>query len=373
MDEKERKYSTQQFRYICFWPLWQSDVMNSEGSQLLATRSPNETLRPAPRPAYFDADRGVWVFSRFADVSAALLQPQLRMVGSNSEGETDAGDATAKNRSRSEVVAALQARVAEWRSEFVPVAEEIVASLPKGRLIDVVGEFARPWSLLLAARVVGIGSYKAQLLDPLAARMTASTADPDDAVLKADAAVAGAELDEAVVDSRLPMAGPAFIAMSQTLPCLLANAWLILLRHPEDLDQIRASADLLPKAVEELLRLAGLARVVHRRAVARVQIGDALIERGQQVNLMIEIANHDPEQFARPDQMDLSRRGTGHFALGAGDHSCAAASLIRMAVGLATGVFVSKFVRAQQADAVEWRGGSGFRWPAAVYALRHPD
>jgi cytochrome P450 len=334
--------------------LWQSDEMKN-----------------APQAPYFDASRGVWVLTRFSDVSAALHEPELWPVAPNGEGQLDDAGRTTQGKNRSEVLAALHAsKIAEWRAEFAPLAAAIATALPPDRVIDVVGEFARPWSLLLAAKVVGIEVVQARRLEPLAARVTSSTAAPENVALKADASAAGAELDQAFANSRLPMAGPAFIALSQTLPCLLANAWLILLHHPAETEQIAANPELLPRAVDELLRLAGLARVVHRQAIADVKLGETSLVQGQRVDLMLEAANYDSEQFPNPERLDLTRRAAGHFALGAGDHSCVAASLIRMAMGIATGVFVEQFVPGDRSDAVEWLGGSGFRWPAALYARK---
>jgi|ERR1700722_5422402 len=327
-----------------------------------------------PQAPYFDSALGVWILSRFSDVSTALHRPELWPVGPNGEGQLDVEDRNSQAKRRTHVLAELHAgKITGWKSEFAPVADRIATALPLNRAIDVLGEFARPWSLLLAAKVVRIDASRAQSLVASAAKVTAATADPDNPALKAEAAASGAELDKAFFDSRLPMAGPAFIALSQTLPCLLANAWLILLNYPEEMERIRSNSDLLPKAVEELLRLAGLARVLHRRATADVKLGKILIESGQRVNLMLVIANHDPEQFAHPDRLDLSRRTIGHFALGASEHSCAAASLIRMAMGVATGTFAGQFIPAKQSDPVQWLGGSGFRWPAAVYARRRPE
>ena len=327
-----------------------------------------------PQDPYFDADLRVWVLSRFSDVATALHESQLWPVAADGEGPPDVTGRAAQAMNRSEVLAALHgSKIAEWKLEFAPAAEKIAEALPYDRIVDVLAEFVRPWSTLLAARVVGIDVGKARDLIPLAARVTASTADPDNAVLKADAEAAGVELDKAFVNSRLPMAGPAFIALSQTLPCLLGNAWMILLNHPEDTEQLRANPELLPKAVDELLRLAGLAHTVHRQAMADVTLGEIVIERGQPVKLLLETANHDPEQFAEPDRLDLSRRAGGHFALGAGEHSCVAAALIRMAMAIATGVFVAKFAAAEGTDPVEWLGGSGFCWPVAVYARRRND
>lgn len=337
-------------------------------------RQPSRTPRPAPQDPHFDSDLGVWVVSRFSDVSTALHEPQLWPVAVDGEGSPDAAGRTAQTGNRSEVLAALHSsKIAEWKSEFAPIAEAIAETLPHGRVVDVLAEFGRPWALLLAARVVGIDADKARDQIPLAVKVTASTADPDNALLKADAEAAGVELDKAFVNSPLPMAGPAFIALSQTLPCLLANAWLILLNHPEDMERVRANPELLLRAVDELLRLAGLAHTVHRQAMDDVQLGEILIQRGQRVKVLLETANHDPEQFAEPDRLDLSRRATGHFALGAGEHSCVAAALIRMAMGIATGVFVRKFTASERTGPVEWLGGSGFRWPVAVYAMRRND
>ncbi len=331
-------------------------------------------MKSAPQAPYFDSALGVWVLSRFTDVSTALHESELWPVGPNGEGQLEPGDRDSQAKRRAQVLAGLHARkIAEWKSEFAPMADNIAAPLPTDRALDVLGSFARPWSLTLAAKVVGIDAAAAQNLVVLAAKVTAATADPDNSALKTEAAAAGAELDRTFVDSRLPMPGPAFIALSQTLPCLLATAWTILLKQPEEMERMRSNPELMPKAVDELLRLAGLARVLHRRALADVKLGDTFVERGQRVNLMLEIANHDPEQFAHPDRLDLSRRATGHFALGTGEHLCAAAALIRMAVGVATGVFVSRFVSAGKTDSVEWLGGSGFRWPAAVYARRRSE
>jgi cytochrome P450 len=343
--------------------------MRGKGSGPTSANGARET-HAAPGPPRFDAELGVWVLSRFSDVSAALHEPQLWPVGSDGAGSSDIEERTAQARNRSNVQAALTAKIAQWKQELAPVAEEIAAAIPAGRRIDVVSELASPLGLRLAARVVNIDADEAARLAPVAAKVTASTANPEDSALKAEAEAAGAELDRAFRDSTLPMTGPAFVALTQTLPCLLAKAWLVLFEYPEEMERLRGDPELLPKAVDELLRLAGLARVVHRQAISQVNVGELRIDRGQRVNLLLEVANHDPEQFAEPERLDLSRRVTGHFALGAGGHSCVAAALIRMAMGVATGVLVERFVPGEQDDPMRWRGGSGFRWPEAVYAVR---
>lgn len=349
--------------------------MDGERLQSPLPHSNPESPEAAARAAYFDSNLKVWVLSQFADLQAALHEPNLWPVGPNGEGQLGSEDRALQARKRTETQAALPAsKLAEWKSEFEALAEKVTAALPSARPIDVHGEFARPWSLALAMRVTGADPAHGEHLASLAAKVTSSTADPEGAALKLAATAAGTELDRALSNSTQPMAGPAFVALSQTLPCFLANAWFVLLNHPGEMERLRAHPDLLPRAVEELLRVAGLANVVHRQAVADVKVGALRIERGQRVNLMVALANHDPEHFAEPNRLDLSRRDSGHFAMGAGQHSCAAASLIRMATGVATRTLVHQFRPAEpadpiSADPVQWHGGAGFRWPSPVYAM----
>ena len=72
----------------------------------------------------------------------------------------------------------------------------------------------------------------------------------------------------------------AFVALSQTLPSFLANAWLTLLQHPEEALQLGAQPDLLPGAMEELLRYATPSRAQFRRALEAVNIGGTKSNKG---------------------------------------------------------------------------------------------
>jgi cytochrome P450 len=323
------------------------------------------------RSASFDRESNSWTLSSYADVQSALHEPNLQTGGSRGEGNLSPQESAQQSDLRSRTFAALSSsELAQWQLEFEPLAQSIVAALPTARPIDLVGEFLQPWCLALAVRVTDADPADAQRLAALAAQVTASTADSDNHDLKGPAAIAGQELDEALRNSTQPMAGPAFVAVSQTIPCLLSNAWLTLLSCPSEVDRLNSNPELLPRVIEELLRVAGLAKSVHRRAIADVAIGNVRIERGQLVHLMLAEANHDPSQFPHPYDLDFSRRGYSHLSLGAGSHSCAAAALIRMATGVATKVMVENFEFMATNKSIEWLGGSSFRWPARLYAQR---
>jgi cytochrome P450 len=327
-----------------------------------------------PRPVYFDSRTNAWVISRFADVQGAFLETNLCPVGENTKSKVTAKDRDDQARIRAEAIEALTpAKLAQWESDFASQALSIASALPTSRAIDVVEEFARPWAFTVAVQVTGANIQDAQRFAHLAAQVSASTANPDDPSLKAPAQAAGAELNDALKHGAVPMAGPAFVGLSQTLPCLLANVWHALLQHTRELERLHDAPGLVSRTLEELLRYAGLVNVLHRQAIEDVELGGISVKAGERLRLMVEAAHRDREQFSLPDEMDISRRAARHFAFGAGPHSCAAAPLLRMALAVATRSFVTHFTAIESPEPVNWHGGAVFRWPAPLYANRRKN
>jgi cytochrome P450 len=123
------------------------------------------------------------------------------------------------------------------------------------------------------------------------------------------------------------------------------------------------------QAVEEMLRYAGLTRTLFRRATEDVDINGLRIPAEDRLVLRILAANRDPERFPQPDQFELACPQSGQLSLGAGPHACVGASLIRMAMIAITRPLLERFSSAHLAGAVEWKGGSSFRSPAALHVL----
>jgi cytochrome P450 len=273
-----------------------------------------------------------------------------------------------------ETLAALSApRLAEWQAQIKPLAYKLIDRLPCERSLDIVRGFAMPWSLATAVIVTGADMDSAEQFAGLARQVSIATANPADSTLQAAAREANAELKRNLEDSAIPNGGEAFVALSHTLPCFLSNAWLALLRHPAELGRLRSDPDLMPQAIEELLRYAGLTRKISRRAMAAVTLGEISIKEGNRVILMLASANRDPDQFPNPDRLDLTRRVAGHVAFGTGVHACAGASLIRMAASVATSTFVERVSEAPPNDSIEWCGGSVFRWAASLHVILRPQ
>jgi cytochrome P450 len=262
---------------------------------------------------------------------------------------------------RAEVLAALSpSRIAAWQKAIEPVALDILQRLETHSPVDLVRDFALPWSRAVAWLVTQAAAADGERVAHLASQVSASAADPFDETLQSEAAAAGAELERLLPSESIPLRAPTFVALSQTLPAFLANAWLGLLRHPAELLRLRDQPDLMPQAMNELLRYAGIARMIFRRATADIEIGSIKIAQGERAVLMLASANRDPVQFPHPDRLNLTRSAAGHVALGLGPHSCVGAALIRMAASVATGAFAMRFADARLLPPIEWRGGPGF-------------
>ncbi|HZD77994.1 MAG TPA: cytochrome P450, partial [Acidobacteriaceae bacterium] len=158
-----------------------------------------------------------------------------------------------------------------------------------------------------------------------------------------------------------------FVAISQTIPCILGNAWYALLRHPEQWRRVHERPELAEQAVEELLRYAGLTRLIGREATEDFEIHGYRIGKGQRIILRIIAGNRDPERFPDADVVDVTRATTGHLALGAGAHSCVGASLIRISLVAVTMPLLRRFGSAVLASPVEWQGGATFLSPQSLW------
>jgi cytochrome P450 len=203
-------------------------------------------------------------------------------------------------------------------------------------------------------------------LGALSTRVFAATGADDASAERADAVHATRELERTLDGGPIPMAEPTFVALSQTMARLLANALLALVGNPGEYSRLRAQPSLLPNAVEELLRFSGIVRRVFRRAAADAEIGGITIREGELATLMLASANRDPLQFPNPNSLQLDRAIPTQVSLGFGRNACIGAIPVRMGISAAVGVLVNTFPAIELRGVGEWRAGSGFWFPASV-------
>jgi cytochrome P450 len=112
---------------------------------------------------------------------------------------------------------------------------------------------------------------------------------------------------------------------------MIALGTLVFLENPEQLQLVLDDPELVPGAVEELLRYLSVAHHVgFRLAIDEVEVGGQCIHAGDGVIAPIMAANRDPAVFADPDRFDVRRDARGHLAFGYGVHQCLGQALARV-------------------------------------------
>jgi cytochrome P450 len=317
---------------------------------------------------HFDDSLGAWVLSRYADVLAAFHCSSLFPAGLNSKPLSDRMPENVMQKMRRETRDALspvQLRV--WRRRVSLAARALIKDLSSDQPVELLNSYARPVCLTLAAMVTNIDLREAERLRGKAEPIAASAAEPFDAHLKASAKTANVKIRGCFRAGPEPLRDSGFVALAHTLPRLLANAWFILLNSPGQWAVLHKEPKLAERAVEELLRCSGLPRILFRTAIQDVEFNGVYIRKGERVVLRVLAANLDPQKFANPHQLDVKRRRIRHLALGAGSHSCVGAGLIRMAAVSISRPLLERFSDAELTKPVEWRGGSGYRFPASLW------
>ena len=300
-----------------------------------------------PASPYFDRELNAWVISRYRDVWAALREPGLVPSSPQSPVAAVPFDRAVHLEFRAQALRGLTPVIlAHWEAEFVERARRSVEALPSGQPVDLIAQYARPWALEVAGIATGVTADRLEHLSSLAIRVFEAAGEPYDADLAAASQKATVELG-LCFRSSAPLAVQMFVALAHSLPAFLGNAWLALLEHPAELTRLRSDHGLLPAAMEELLRIAGPAKVQFRQSATPVTLGAHLIPQGCQVLLRIDLANRDPEIFPEPNRLQLGRTAR-HLSFGSGDHACVGASLVRSAALAATAALLDGFPLTEQ-------------------------
>ncbi|MFF1838291.1 cytochrome P450 [Streptomyces sp. NPDC058231] len=264
-------------------------------------------------------------------------------------------------------------RVDAMRGEIDQITEELVAPFEAGRQLDVVDDFAYPLPITVICRLLGVPREDEPLLrawsDALVAAADVRPGDDttetnqtgDQARIEMGGYLVNLaeqrrgkssddmlsafvnELDPALRLTQEELAETAvllFIAGHETTVNLIANGVLTLLRQPEQLDQLRRDPDLLPQAVEELLRYEPPVHMRERIPLADIDIAGTTIAQGTPIVLALASGNRDPRRFHEPDRFDPTRPDNQHLGFGSGIHLCYGAPLARLEAQAALGALL---------------------------------
>lgn len=159
----------------------------------------------------------------------------------------------------------------------------------------------------------------------LAELVTGKRAEPGDDLLS-DLA----RDDDLGIEELIGIAFLLLLAGHETTANMLALGTFALLEHPGQLAKLRADSDLVPDAVEELMRYLSVADIFYRYATDDIELGGETIGKGSTVVVSLLAANRDPLRFDNPDTLDIHRKARGYLSFGHGVHQCLGQQLARI-------------------------------------------
>jgi cytochrome P450 len=124
-------------------------------------------------------------------------------------------------------------------------------------------------------------------------------------------------------------------AGNETTTNLMTHGLQELLRHPAQMEMLRADPGLIESAVEEMLRYRGTIRKQDRIATTDIEIDGVQIRKGDSIALWNASASRDPVVIERPEEFDIRRKPNRHLAFGSGIHMCIGNVLARLELRLA--------------------------------------
>lgn len=368
-----------------------------------------EQLREQCPVAHTDRyNEGVWLPTRFEDITA--IAHNTDVFSSGHSGATAGGtrprgkfppihlDPPEHAEIRRQMLPFFSPRrVAGWQPMIETHCRELTEALREQPEIDAASEYAAHIPAGAIAAILGIptadgdhfrkwihglelGDNDPDLRDSTLAEMgtyfAAQIADrierPGDDLISflLDLEVDGAKVDHGTLQRILALQLVAGI--DTTWGVLGASLWH-LATQPGDRQRLVDEPELLPTAVEELLR-AYASVSLWRTVTEPITVGDADMQPGDTVMMSFPSACRDPEAFDRADEVVIDRAQNRHVAFGAGIHRCLGSNLARLELNTAIRVWLEAFPNFTLVPGAEvtWAEGA-IRGPRSVPVVAAPS
>ncbi|MFI2667950.1 cytochrome P450 [Micromonospora carbonacea] len=342
-----------------------------------------------------------WLVTRHADAKKALSDPRLSIAAGAGRDVPRASprlqepdglmglppDAHARLR-RLVATAFTPKRVRDIAPRVVQLADKLLDDVVEtGPPADLVQQLALPLPVMIICEMMGIGYDEQHLFRAFSDALMSSTrytADQVDRAVEDFVEYLGGLLAQrrahrtddllgALVEARddgdrltegelVMLTGGLLVGGHETTASQIASQIFLLLRDRTRYEQLHARPELIPTAVEELLRVAPLWASVGptRIATEDLELNGTTIRAGDAVVFSLASANQDDDVFANAADVVLDRDPNPHIAFGHGPHYCIGASLARLEIQAAIGALARRLPGlrlAVEENELEWNKG----------------
>lgn len=332
-------------------------------------------LQTRTQTPVFQDEQGGWHLTRYHDVVTLLTDPRFKRQSPISFGYVHPNsaqsnvddiiskwslfnDPPAHTRMREMLSLIIQPRLIKNTNVMIQsVAQALVASLIKQSRLDFMQAFAYPFPIGVINTLLGssldiatVRSWSSAIsaamdhgtLDELLAVTPIITSMQQyfhDLIKEREARLQDDWISELVklkqewqlsMDDLISNCIFLLLAAHETLQLSLGLGLLTLCNHREQLSLLQQQPQLIPSAIEEMLRYDAPWNKMSRWSYEDVMFDDILIPKHQLVTGIINAANRDPLRFPDPDKFDITRTSNRHLAFGAGIHVCHGALLARL-------------------------------------------
>ena len=374
-------------------------ISDAEQAAVELFRTPEGLRNPYPlyhrireaAPVFYSDTVRSWIVSRYDDCYSALRDPR---IGKDFEERMDATrpwwrerpsltrfstsmlniDGPEHTRLRRMVSKLFTFRsVEKLRPAVDRMVDELIEPLAEAGGGDLVSELAFPLPVKVIGELLGVPEQDREQFRSLVLDLTkvfepnvhredfdvadaathkidayflgliaAKRARPDDGLLS-QLANADENGDRLTDEELVTMATLLFIAGFETTTNLIGNGMVGFLLHPDQFDVLRDAPQLASQLPFEILRYDGTVQMVIRQTKDVFAVDGATVSPGESVLLMVAGANHDPDRFANPDALDVTRPDIKPLSFGGGIHFCLGAALAAVEIEIVFRKLVERF------------------------------
>ncbi|MFF3014316.1 cytochrome P450 [Streptomyces sp. NPDC057939] len=345
---------------------------------------PLRGARPLSRVTLFDG-RSVWVVTGHAEARALLADGRLSTDRTNDAFPTPTArfkglrnrrtallgvDDPEHNAQRRMLIPSFSLkRTAALRPRIRETVDRLIdAMVARGPGAELVSAFALPVPSMVICALLGVPYEDHEFFEGQSRRLLRGPdpADVEDArrqldsylealILRKRADPGDGLLDELIathletggtdVEELVALAVILLVAGHETTANMISLGTFTLLRHPEQLAELRADPSLMSEAVEELMRFLSIADGMLRVATAEIEVGGVTIRPDDGVVFATSVINRDGAVFEEPDALDWHRPTRHHLAFGFGIHQCLGQNLARAEMEIALGALFERLPR----------------------------